>query len=60
MELAGYLKMFPPTCLEDLHEAFLFGAADNGRCLADIDHLRAKGLTPRQMVLCLVITRGAA
>lgn len=59
MELAAYLKMFPPTCVEDLHEAFLLGVADNGRRLDEINHLRARGLSPRQMVLCLVITQGA-
>lgn len=59
MELAEYLKRFPPKCSDDLFEAFLFGCADNGCPLSEINHLRAKGLTSRQIVLCLVITRGA-
>lgn len=59
MDLAAYLKRFPPSCVNDLHEAFLFGVADNGHRLPEINDLRAKGLTARQIVLCLVITAGA-
>ncbi len=53
MELVAYLTMFPPMCADDLYEAFLFGAADNGEFLRTIGFLRSRGFTPRQIVGCL-------
>ncbi len=53
MELAAYLKMFPPRCADDLYEAFLFGAADNGEYLRTIGFLRSQEFTSHDIVVCL-------
>lgn len=58
MRLQKLLGLFPATCVDDLFEMYLLGCIDDGRSLPEINHLRVKGLSPRQIMLCLVLTRG--